>query len=137
MHKQYEPRKDLLFGIVFFAGPLVAWIGYALSPHSAVLVLAILISGLFLWIWYGTIYQLNDKVFFFRCGPFSRSIPVSKITQIEGNVRSWAGMRPALTFTYLQIRYNQYDDVFIAPQDEEAFIRDLLRKNPAINIAVK
>lgn len=137
MPKTYEPRKDLLFGMVFFAAPLVTWIAYFLSSKIAALVLALLITVLFMWIWYGTIYQISDKTFFFRCGPFSRKIPINTITQIEGNVRSWTGMRPALTFTYLQIRYNNYDDVFIAPRNEEAFIRDLLRKNPAIHIAVK
>ena len=46
-------------------------------------------------------------------------------------------MRPALAFECLQIRYNKYDDVFIAPKDEETFINDLINKNPEISLVEK
>ena len=50
-------------------------------------------------------------------------------------VRSWTGIRLALTFEYLEIRYNKYDEVFINLEDEENLIEDILKINPEINVA--
>lgn len=49
-------------------------------------------------------------------------------------VRSWTGTRPALTFEYLRIRYNQYDDVFIGLENEENFIEEIIKINPEIKV---
>jgi hypothetical protein len=69
-----------------------------------------------------------------QSGPFKKKIPINKIVKINKNVRSFSGMRPALTFKYMQIRYNTYGDIFIAPKNEEKFISDLRNINPKITI---
>jgi PH (Pleckstrin Homology) domain-containing protein len=59
-------------------------------------------------------------------------IPIKSITEVNPHLRAGAGVRPALSFAHLRIRYNSYDDVFIAPKEEEAFIEDLRERNPEI-----
>ena len=77
---------------------------------------------------------MDEDNFMYKSGPLKKKISINKIVKINKNVRSFYGMRPALTFKYMQIRYNAYDDVFIAPEDEATFIADLIKTNPNIII---
>ena len=132
MFKKYMSEKSMGFGILLFACPLVCWLIFLLHPHIIFLFFALPVTLLFLWIWFDTSYQVSDEYFKYQSGPFRKKIPINRIVRINRNVRAFYGMRPALTFEYLQIRYNRYDDVFIAPKDEESFIADLIRLNPEI-----
>ncbi len=134
MVKKFLPQKDIGFGLLLLVGPLVIWFLFLLHSNIFLLLLALLITLLFLWIWFGTFYQLNDEYFMYQSGPIKKKIPINKIVKIKKNVRSFYGMRPALTFEYMQIRYNAYDDVFIAPKDEATFIADVIHINPNITI---
>ncbi len=138
MLKKYKPKKDTFFGIVFFSCPLIIWIIFLFQFHISIFLIALIVTLFFLWIWFGTSYQVNDELFYYQSGPFRKKIPINKIIKINRKVRSWSGMRPALTFEYLKIRYNKYDDVydvFIAPEDEEKFIEDIIKINPDIIVA--
>jgi len=134
MFKKYMPEKSIGFGILLFACPLICWFIFLLHLHIVLLFIALIVTLLFLWIWFGTFYQVNDEYFMYQSGPFRKKIPINRIVRINRNVRSWVGMRPALLFEYLQIRYNKYDDVFIAPKNEEGFIADLITLNPEITV---
>ena len=134
MCKKYMPEKSMGFGILLFACLLVCWLIFLLHSHIVILFFALIITLFFIWIWFGTSYQVNDEYFMYQSGPFRKKIPINRIVRINRNVRSLYGMRPALTFEYLQIRYNKYDDVFIAPKDEESFIADLTSLNPKITV---
>ncbi len=134
MTKKYDPEKDTRFGIVLFSCPLLIWILLLLYYHISLFIIALTLTLFFLWIWFGTIYHIHDNMFCWRSGPFRKKIPINKIVSLNRKVRSWACVRPALTFEYLQIRYNKYDDVFIAPEDEEKFIDDIININPAISV---
>ena len=134
MLKKYEAKKDIGFGILLWLGPLICWILFLLHPNTFFLLFALMMTLFFLWIWAGTYYQIDEEHFMYKSGPLKKRIPINKIVNIKKNVRSFYGMRPALTFKYIQIRYNVYDDVFIAPKDEETFIADLMNINPNITI---
>ena len=135
MSRDYEPKRDWKVGILFLAPPVILLI-FALTVdggHRLFLVcLAFCLLSLFTWIWFGTTYRLDEEHLTYRSG-FSRGkIAVKDITEINPHVRAWVGNRPALSFRHLRIRYNSYDDVFIAPKEEEAFIEDLWERNPEI-----
>ncbi len=131
---KYMPKKDIGFGLLFFVAPLISWFLFLLISNFSILLLSLIVTIFFLWIWFGTYYQLDDEYFMYHSGPLKNKIPINKIIKIKKNVRSFFGMRPALSFNYLQIKYNTYDEVFIAPEDEGKFIADLINKNPKITI---
>ena len=41
----------------------------------------------------------------------------------------WAGLKPATATKGLIIRYNTYDEIYISPESNEAFIEDLKKIN--------
>jgi hypothetical protein len=49
----------------------------------------------------------------------------------------WSGVRPALASKGLIIKYNKYDDIYIAPENNNEMIKDLLKVNPAIKLTEK
>ena len=99
--------------------------------------MAFIVTALFAWIWIGTVYLLKNGNLIYHSGPIRGRIPVSKIREIKQNVYSWVGIRPALSFRYIQIRYNKYNDLFIAPEMEEEFIQELISINPEITVINK
>ena len=94
--------------------------------------MALLITVLFAWIWFDTAYILTDGFLVYRSGPLRGKIPIETISEIHGHVHSWSGIRPALSFEYLKIRYKGSREVFIAPREEQSFIEDLKKHNPTI-----
>jgi hypothetical protein len=134
MLKKYMPKKDVGFGLLFLVAPLISWFLLLLITNIFILLLSLIVTIFFLWVWFGTYYQLDDEYFMYQSGPLKKKIPINKIVKVNKNVRSFFGMRPALSFEYLQIKYNTYDEVFIAPKDEDKFITDLINKNLKITI---
>jgi hypothetical protein len=134
MQKKYSPKKDISFGLLFLVCPLMLWFIFILHPNIYFFLFALVITLFFLWIWFGTFYQLDNEYFMYRSGPLKKKIPINKIVKIKQKVRSFYGMRPALAFQYMQIRYDAYDDVFIAPKDEATFLADIIDLNPNISI---
>jgi hypothetical protein len=128
------PKKDIGFGLLLLIAPLISWFILLLHFNIFLLLLAFIVTVFFLWISVGTFYQLDDEYFMYQSGPIKKRIPINEIVNIKKNVRSFYGMRPALTFEYMKIRYNACDDVFMAPKDEAAFIADLININPNITI---
>lgn len=61
-------------------------------------------------------------------------IVISKITKIEKSNSILSS--PALSLDRLRIRYNKYDEVLISPKEKKAFIDELLKVNPNIEIMV-
>ena len=126
-----------MFGILWFAVPLCFWVAILFDLYPLLLCTAFIITALFAWIWFGTIYRLEKGYLIYHSGPMRGKIPINNIKEINHNIRAWVGMRPALSFRYMQIRYNKYDDLFIAPKMEEQFVEELKGINPQIIVKNK
>ena len=137
MSKSYKARRDLSFAAVLSIAPLVCWGFMLASPNLFRFCTALLISLLFAWIWFDTVYILRDGFLVYRSGPLRGKIPISTINEIRTHVRSLSGIRPALSFEYLQIRYKRNRKLYIAPLNEQSFIEDLERHNPKIIVKGK
>lgn len=136
MTTEYEPKWR--FGILVLAIPAVSWVFVVVLDDSDAIPILLLIaqalvwSLLATWVWFGTGYRLDEEFLVCRSGPLRGKIPIESITEVNPHVRALAGVRPALSFQQLRVRYNRFDDVFIAPKDEETFIEDLREKRPEI-----
>jgi hypothetical protein len=121
MTNVYPAEKDWKAALLLFSIALLIWAASLFMPHWIMLTLSIGITGFFAWIWLDTSYRIEDGVLHYRSGPVRGRIPVDRIREIVRDVPSLYGMRPALTFKYLQIKYNRFDELFIAPKDRNGF----------------
>ncbi|PKV67088.1 PH domain-containing protein [Pontibacter ramchanderi] len=90
--------------------------------------------GLIAWIYLNTAYWLEDDKLRYKSGPWKGAVEVEKITQIVEGRTQWVGMKPALATKGLVIRYNRFDELYIAPGSNQEVIADLLAINPDIQV---
>ncbi|WP_375585507.1 PH domain-containing protein [Cyclobacterium xiamenense] len=87
-----------------------------------------------IWPYVSTRYQIRGHTFYYKSGYIKGEIDIGTIrTVLKGKTR-WVGVKPALATGGLIIKHNRYDDVYIAPEDSEILIADLLTINPAIQV---
>ena len=132
MPEKFKAAKDIKLGIVLFCTPAIIWIAMLFIPNLVLAIIALLLTLLFTWCWFETFYIIDEENVYYRSGPFRGKVPVKNIRQLNPNATSWAGVRIALKFRYLRILYNTYDEVFIAPQEQDRFIETLMKMNPDI-----
>ncbi|KAA6433522.1 PH domain-containing protein [Rufibacter glacialis] len=94
----------------------------------------LLVSGLLLWTWFCTYYQISGETLYYRCGPLHGSIPIHKIRDVQLNTHLWAGLRPALGLHGLVINYHRWDTIYFSPAEKEAFLNALREVNPEIEV---
>ncbi|MCP2042837.1 PH domain-containing protein [Pontibacter sp. HSC-36F09] len=86
------------------------------------------------WVYFGTFYWLQDGKLRYKSGPWRGAVEVGSITRIEEGKTSWVGMKPALARNGLVIRYNRFDEIYIAPEHNQEVIADLLLINQNIQV---
>ncbi|WP_445452838.1 PH domain-containing protein [Flavobacterium sp. 25HG05S-40] len=59
-------------------------------------------------------------------------IEISKIKKIEKTNSVLSS--PALSLDRIAIKFNKFDEVYISPKEKQAFVDDLVKINPAIEI---
>jgi len=89
---------------------------------------------LIIWPYLDTRYWIRGHTFYYKSGFIKGEIDIGSIRAILKNKTRWVGVKPALASGGLIVKYNRYDDVYIAPEDSEALIADLLTINPAIQV---
>lgn len=137
---QYPSKKGVLTGSIM-AGVVLFMIGeMVLLPfHDKPIayVLMALPIGLIAWTWFGTFYRIDATHLYFTSGPFRGKIAVADITQLTCGETLWAGYRPALARKGIVVRYGRWNEIYISPRDQEAFVAELAERNPKIAIVVK
>lgn len=89
---------------------------------------------LVLWIYFDTHYKIENNELIYRSGFLKGKIEISTIKEIQKGKTMWSGLKPALARNGLIIKFNKYDAIYIAPQDNEELIADLLSFNAKIKI---
>ena len=85
------------------------------------------------WVYFGTFYWIENGIFYYRSGFLKGNLEINQISRITKNKTSWSGVKPAMASKGLVIKM-KYDEVYIAPEDNEEVIRDLLNVNSGIKI---
>ena len=86
-------------------------------------------------IYFNTYYQINGDHLNWVTGPIKGKIKVADITQIKRANSIWeidSLIKPILHHRPLLLRYTKFDDFPMSPEDEKAFIQELLSVNPSI-----
>ncbi len=89
---------------------------------------------LIIWPYFDTRYRVRGHTFYYKSGYIKGEIDIGSIRTIRKGKTRWVGVKPALATGGLIVKYNRYDDVYIAPEDSDALIADLLTINPSIQV---
>lgn len=100
------------------------WISFALAFMPFLL---------FLWIYTSTKYAIDSCYLYYQSAFVKGKLEIEKITEIHQNKTLWAGVKPAMATKGLIIKFG-YDEIYIAPENNNELIGYLLKVNPHIII---
>ena len=111
--------------------------GNPLSMEQFIVTSAILLSviAFFVWIWFGTWYEIRKQRLVIRSGPVTLSVPIERITEIHPRQKSTAGLlKFALSRNSIMIVYKPSRTVHIASVNDEDLVGRLREINPGIEV---
>lgn len=110
----------------------------SLMEHPLVFFILLLPLTFILYIYYNTSYSIKTDKLFYQSGVMIKgSIEISSIRQIIKGKTLWTGTRPALATGGLIIKFKRYEEIYIAPENNEELIADLCTINPSIEVINK
>jgi hypothetical protein len=137
----FKSRRDTFFqfftfGFCAFCIGLIVVRIYAEGKYEFMWtdILLILVTGLLLWLFFGTEYELTQSELTYKNGPFRGKIKLEKIHEITKGETMWSGMKPATARNGLVIKYGKYDEVYISPNTNDTFISKILELKTDIKI---
>jgi hypothetical protein len=96
----------------------------------------LIIHGTLCWMWFDTGYDVSETHLHYHSGPMKGKIGIDSIRKIERKTEVFGGMKPALGSHGIIVHYNKFDDIYLSPENQEAFIRELTLRNPTIQVEV-
>ena len=134
----YKSRIDKIIIILFIAiiAFSVVTLALSFSPTWTVVIDALIttaVAWLMIDMLMHTAYTIHDDKLVIRCSIIYRiTIPINEITSIT--LKSTILSSPALSLKRIGLRYGKYRRVHISPENQDAFIAELLSINPQITI---
>jgi hypothetical protein len=143
MSKIFTSRKDQLFiWIIIIVVSIMLILSISdiilsgLQLESFILLcINLAVSTLLFWIFFGTRYELDKKEIKYFCGPFKGKILISDIKEIKKNTTKWVGRKPATARKGLVIKYKKSNEIYISPDINDAFIKEILKLKANIKIS--
>ncbi len=142
---KFESRKAPLFMFVTYS--LVSFCGAAvvigilknsLSLTSSIpYIILLLVSGLVLWFFHSTSYELTASELRYKSGPIKGSININNISEIISGDTLWVGLKPATAMYGLTIKYDKFNEIYISPELNDEFIEKIKEINPDIEVIKK
>ena len=102
------------------------------KPFTSMLLLSPI--ALLLWIYLDTFYKIENQKLKYKSGFLRGEVDISEIREIIKGKTMWSGIKPALAKNGLIIKFNRFDEIYIAPESNDEVIIDLLKINQKINI---
>lgn len=112
---------------IFFNVALIQTTPFILVPLVAPLLLV-------LWLYFDTSYKIENGVLLYRSGFLKGHVDISAVKEISKGKTMWAGIKPALAANGIIIKYNQSDEVYLAPENNDEMVADLLKVNSGIKV---
>ncbi|WP_316930945.1 PH domain-containing protein [Lacinutrix jangbogonensis] len=143
LRMKFKSRKDIFFRVfiygfcVFFIGIIFVRIFFE-GKYEFIWtdILLLLVTGLLLWLFFGTEYEITQSELKYKSGPFHGKIELEQIREIIKGKTMWSGMKPATAKNGLIIKYGKYDEIYISPITNDTFVRKILELNNDIKITV-
>jgi len=137
--KIYKSKKDILIisiAIVILLLPvMVFFMDKTYFARNPVALLPLLLPViLMLWIYFDTYYIIEDQKLKYHSAFLRGEIDIMNIREIVNGETVWVGIKPALARKGLIIKFNRFDEIYIAPADNNGLITDLLVIKPEIKV---
>ena len=94
--------------------------------------LIVLVTGVFLSMFFFTNYELTNGYLKYRCGIIYGKIKISRIREIVVGKTMHVGLKPATATKGLIIKYDKYEDIYISPDSNKSFVDAILKIKPDI-----
>jgi hypothetical protein len=126
----------LMWSIVIF---MIVMLGYTFSsgelPIAPFIILA-LVAVLIVWVLLDTRYVIKNSFLLYRSGPFRGRIDITKIQKIKRHSGLYVpvSIKPALDTTGFIITFNNFNDVFVSPQNSAIFLEEIQKINPKVEV---
>ncbi|MBW3466763.1 PH domain-containing protein [Arthrospiribacter ruber] len=133
--KKFKARKGKLF--ISLSGILLGLLIYSFFSDKFSIVFAfsmLIVLAHLVHLYLTTSYALDSTKFYYRSGFINGEIPFREIKSLEPNINKWTGLKPALASKGILIRYNKFDEIYIAPKNNQEFINSILSLNPSIKV---
>lgn len=126
----------LMWSIVLF---MIVLLGYTFGIGElsvAPFVILALAAALIVWVLLDTRYVIKNNFLLYRSGPFRGRIDITKIQKIKRHSGLYVpvSMKPALDTTGFIITFNNFDDVFVSPQNSAIFLEEIQKINPKVEV---
>ncbi len=105
-----------------------------LNENSYTLIPILIPFLLLLWAYLTTRYQIKNKELHYRSAFLFGKLDIESINSITVGKTLWSGTKPALARKGIIIKYNRYDEIYIAPQRNNEMIAAILKLNPTIEV---
>jgi len=89
---------------------------------------------LLLWVYFSTSYWIKDTNLHYRSAFISGKINIFSIQEVELNKTLWVGLKPALATKGMIIKYDTYEEIYLAPIHNETLAHAIIQINPDIKI---
>jgi len=100
-----------------------------------VILIFLLVTAYFIWVWFQTYYEVQNDILKIVSGPRRKQIKIKEIISIKRTLNPFTG--PALSMDRMSIKYGPYQSVLVSPKEKKAFIEELLKQNPNIQVEFK
>ncbi len=149
MNNKFYSKKSRSFGGILIAAILfISLIVYGLPVllHDTFDLMGFIVSslivsitiGLFLWLWIGTYYLIDNEMLIAKSGPLIWKVPTKEISFIRLNQETIGGTwKLTLSWKCIEIKYKKSRSIFISPNNESDFLDRLVKINPQIEIKQK
>lgn len=112
-----------------------------LQPRGAtaafiVISLDLLITASLIWLAMDIRYTFEENQLFLKGGMFRTRIPYTAITKVTRNPNIWYGFRILFSRDAIEVHYRTgtFGSAVISPANQERFIEELQKRNPAIHV---
>lgn len=104
-----------------------------LAKPAGIVVLFAVIALLY-WIYFDTYYKIENNTLYYKTAFLKGEIAINTIKEINAGKTLYAGYKPAVGIKGLIIKFEKYNEIYIAPKSNDEMIADLLKLNPDIRI---
>lgn len=132
---KFPSKKDWWMYLVFLGIFLAILSPVVMDKDYSSLWAAIPIICFLLWIWLTTYYVIADKTLLVRSAFIRKTISIDEIKSIDRSFNPLSS--PALSLDRLKIHYGLHRTILISPLDRNAFIEELMKRNPSIRTSLK
>ncbi|MCU0419061.1 MAG: PH domain-containing protein [Cyclobacteriaceae bacterium] len=136
--KVYSAKRGGFFLLaVLLPLAFAVWVTYRYAAGLGTLIplLPLVPTVLFTWwLFFATRYWIEGSFFHYQCGWMVGRIDIRTIQKLEVGRTLWVGTKPALGSRGIVIHVGKVEEIYVAPEDNEVLVRDLLAVNPGIDV---